>query len=91
MFPASMTMANILACSTLPHYDSLYAKMIKKLGIRVASCLQSSSLTGASSCYDVIIIGGGIVGTATARQLALKQVLKNMLNDCHWLLTFRKQ
>jgi len=27
---------------------------------------------GAPSCYDLVVVGGGIVGLATAREIALR-------------------
>ena len=51
--------------------SKFYREMSRKFGIRIAQAL-ASNLDVATPTFDVVIIGGGIVGTASARQLSLK-------------------
>lgn len=61
--------------STWNHYDTFYKSMAQRLGFKVAHAFnRTMSNVVSRETFDVVIVGGGIVGTATARQLALKYV-----------------
>lgn len=63
-------MLNLFMVSTINRYEQFYHEVGRYFRIRMASSLSSNN----GRCFDVVIVGGGIVGTSTARQLLLKQV-----------------
>ena len=66
----SFSMLNLFMVSTINRYEQFYHEVGRYFRIRMASSLSSNN----GRCFDVVIVGGGIVGTSTARQLLLKQV-----------------
>lgn len=66
-----MSTLNYLFASTLIHYDRFLLDISSYFRTKCAYSLASKSFE-SNNCFDLIVVGGGIIGSATARQLLLK-------------------
>lgn len=61
-----MSTLNYLFASSLIHYNKFFLELNRFFRLRLAHSYVNEH------CFDVVVVGGGIVGSATARQLLLK-------------------
>ncbi|XP_027205029.1 L-2-hydroxyglutarate dehydrogenase [Dermatophagoides pteronyssinus] len=62
-----MSTLNYLFASSLIHYDKFFLELNRFFRLRLAHSYVNEH------CFDVVVVGGGIVGSATARQLLLNR------------------
>ncbi|KAI2801523.1 hypothetical protein BLOT_011077 [Blomia tropicalis] len=67
-----MTFSSVFAIASLNRYydQPIFHEMFQHLGFRIAHSLAA---VNGPECFDVVIVGGGIVGAATARQLSINK------------------